>query len=76
MHLSNTRSPRTLVQPSVYRCGNGQSTANDGADARQEACEGLWSGFAVNYLHGRDVVGEEDAGDTASIERVSMRKQP
>ena len=75
MHLSNARSPRALVQPSIYRRRNGQSTANDGADARQEACEGLWSGFAVDDFHGGYVVGEEDTGDTASIRSVSMLEE-
>ena len=75
MHLSDTRSPRAFIQPSIYRRRNSQSAADDGADARQEACEGLWSRFAVDDFHRGDVVGEEDAGDTASIGRISMSER-
>ena len=75
MHLSNARSSRALVQPSIYGRRDGQSAADDSADACQEACESLWSGFAVDDFHGGYVVGEEDAGDTASIRSISMLEE-
>ena len=66
MHFPNTRSSRALIQPPVYRCRNRQGTSDNGADACEEAGEGFGAGFAVDDFHGGDVVGEEDAGDTAS----------
>lgn len=56
-------SDGTLVHRPVNGRGNGQSTTDDGTDARQETREALGAGLAVDDLHRRDVVVEEDAGD-------------
>lgn len=57
-------SQGTLVQPTVNGRGNGQGTTDDGTDAGQETRETLGPGLAVDDLHRRDVVVEEDAGNT------------
>lgn len=54
-----------LVERAVDRSRNGERPTNDRANAGQEAGEGLWPCLAVDDLHGRDVVVEEDAGDPA-----------
>lgn len=64
MHL---RYPsRALIDPSVYCGRHGKCTADDRADASQEAGKRLGAGFAINDFHRRDVVRYKDAGDAAS----------
>lgn len=57
---------RALIDSSVYCGRHGQCTANDRADACQEAGKRLWARFAIDDFHRRDVVRYEDAGDAAS----------
>ena len=53
-----------LVQASVKSRGNSQCTTDDGADAGQEASEGLGAGLAVDDLHRGNVIVEKDTGET------------
>jgi hypothetical protein len=46
----------TLVQRSIHCCSNGERTADDGAETDEEAREGLVADFAVDDLHGRDIL--------------------
>jgi hypothetical protein len=46
----------TFIQCAIHRRSNGKRTANDGAETDEEAGEGLVADFAVDDLHGRDVL--------------------
>lgn len=46
----------TLVGSSVDGGGHGEGATDDGAETRQEACEGLGALFSVDDFHGGDVL--------------------
>lgn len=54
MHLLDL--VRALVQHAIYGGGDGERAADDGAQADEEAGEGLEALFAVDDFHGRDVL--------------------
>lgn len=47
---------RPFVNASIYRSSDSQSTSNDGAHARQEACKRLRSFFPIDDFHGRNIL--------------------
>ena len=54
VHLLQPRT--TLVQSPIDSSSDRQSSADNGADADEEAREGLGAGFAVDDFHGGDVL--------------------
>ena len=54
MHLLNPRV--AFVDDSVQRSSHRQSSSNNGADADEEAGEALCALFAIDDLHGRDIL--------------------
>lgn len=67
MHFLYPRSPPALVQPPIDRSRHCQRTAKNGRDASEEAGQCCESELAVDDFHGEDVVGEDHAGDIASV---------
>lgn len=63
MQLLHLRNP--LVQTPIHSRCDSQRPSDHSANTRQEPREGLRSRFAVDDFHGRDIVVEEHAGDTA-----------
>lgn len=55
---------RALVQATVDGGCYGQCTSHNGTNAGEETSEGLGTCLPVDDFHGRDVVLEEDAGET------------
>lgn len=63
MHLLHPRN--TLIQPPIHSRSNRQRPTNNSTNTRQKPGESLLFRFTVDDLHGRDVVVEKHAGDTA-----------
>ena len=63
MHLLHPRN--TLIQPPIHSRSNGQRPTDNSTNTGQKPRKSLRLRLAVDDLHGRDVVVEEYAGDTA-----------
>jgi len=59
MHLADLI--RALVHDAIEGRGDGQRAADDGAQADEEGGEGLVADFAVDDLHGGDVLVSSSA---------------